>query len=486
MITPLAVRFGHACNSSSTHSIILVKDKKDVPVNRGNIWNPEYGWEWFVLSSDEAKKQYFLAQIIGAFSSADGHAIQDIADEFKLDWNIRLEYSIDHQSQWIIPCTYGTDRPSGSFLKVIHSLLSNERVVVLGGNNNDDEDTIPGYAQIPGKRIKFMKEYGHYTCRESNGIWTLFDKKSGNKVRMAFDESGMKEIKKTYIPDTPELVDLKITDFCDRNCEYCYQGSTQKGTHASYDTIAGIMQALHNMQVFEVALGGGEPTSHPVLSNILTASERKEWGFYPTFTTRKLDFLKDVRIAKLIEDGNTSFAFSAENPWNVQKIVRAFYENIDRDAKQVEFAINIVEGTIPDKQSFHDILTLANYHHLMVILLDYKEPKNPPSWYKKYDNSWFMTEYKKHNASPSLGVDSLFAKTYEKRLKKEVSWHNLTIPDDEGIYSCYIDAVTMTMSKNSYEDTTVYPIDGNDIEQSIRKNFKAIQQETINGKGETK
>lgn len=69
-------------------------------------------------------------------------------------------------------------------------------------------------------------------------------------------------------PLMPESVDLKITDWCDAGCAWCHESSTVKGKHA---TLRDIMAILADAQAgMEIAVGGGDPLSHPDIEDILS------------------------------------------------------------------------------------------------------------------------------------------------------------------------------------------------------------------------
>jgi hypothetical protein len=58
-------------------------------------------------------------------------------------------------------------------------------------------------------------------------------------------------------PEHPESIDLKITDFCDRQCPFCYEHSSPSGlggnlNHSIFDTLS---------PGTELAIGGGDPLS---------------------------------------------------------------------------------------------------------------------------------------------------------------------------------------------------------------------------------
>lgn len=92
----------------------------------------------------------------------------------------------------------------------------------------------------------------------TNGNYTITLYDDGTKVR-EYDEEPL--------PVYPESIDLKITNFCDAACKYCHESSTIKGKHAN---ISDIMHAVDGLPPgTELAIGGGNPLSHPYLKEIL-------------------------------------------------------------------------------------------------------------------------------------------------------------------------------------------------------------------------
>lgn len=68
-------------------------------------------------------------------------------------------------------------------------------------------------------------------------------------------------------PVLPESIDLKITNWCDGGCSYCHENSTVRGQHAPVERIAAITDGM--IPGSEIAIGGGDPFSHPELEKIL-------------------------------------------------------------------------------------------------------------------------------------------------------------------------------------------------------------------------
>ncbi len=69
-----------------------------------------------------------------------------------------------------------------------------------------------------------------------------------------------------YRVDYPESIDLKITSFCRRGCDFCYEDACPCGSHASVDWIMNMLRGLP--QGVEIALGGGDPLTHPMLHTL--------------------------------------------------------------------------------------------------------------------------------------------------------------------------------------------------------------------------
>jgi len=114
--------------------------------------------------------------------------------------------------------------------------------------------------------------------KESNyrAVWY-----NGKTIRLALDPSQpITEL------EYPEFYDVKITGYCEGKCPWCYMDSSQDDPHYanSIDKIKnyfGVMSC--NQRPFQVAIGGGEPTSHPQFIDILNAF--KDLGIEPNYTT---------------------------------------------------------------------------------------------------------------------------------------------------------------------------------------------------------
>ncbi|MBI5569627.1 MAG: radical SAM protein [Desulfomonile tiedjei] len=91
----------------------------------------------------------------------------------------------------------------------------------------------------------------------------------------------------------PELIDISITNWCDRHCTTCYRSASANGTHLSIADYTMIMEQAASMDTCQVALGGGNPNQHPDFADILKIT-RERFGIIPNYTTNGRGLTNDV------------------------------------------------------------------------------------------------------------------------------------------------------------------------------------------------
>lgn len=74
-------------------------------------------------------------------------------------------------------------------------------------------------------------------------------------------------------PEHPCSIDLKITDYCDAGCPFCHESSTKRGRHANASRTTEIVESLPSG--VEIAIGGGNPLSHPELHALLSVMKSR-------------------------------------------------------------------------------------------------------------------------------------------------------------------------------------------------------------------
>ena len=131
---------------------------------------------------------------------------------------------------------------------------------------------------------------------------TIINSYTNGNLHVDLYEDGKKVRKWTGDPNPehPESIDLKITDYCDAGCAYCHEGSTKRGNHASIDDIDRITSGIP--EGVEIAIGGGNPMSHPDLYSILTVF--RDRGLIANITVNAIHIAQEGdRLTSLQEEG---------------------------------------------------------------------------------------------------------------------------------------------------------------------------------------
>jgi len=442
------IHIGFNCNSSSTHSLIITDEGYD------DYISGEYGWDYFTVSSREAKKDY-LATLFSRTLLAMGLSdflINKIMSSM-YDINLKEFHYIDHDSLPIIPYDWNEKGPDPGFWFDFERYINRKDLVILGGNDNDE--VIHPLDNGNSFRLPIMgMNRGRWVARVDGDFWTLFNRSNGNKIRFSFLDNPRTE------PSVPDLVDMKITDFCDKNCSYCYMGSTEKGKHASIWDIGRYLYILSTHRVFEVAFGGGEPTKHPDFLHFLVTA--KNYGIVPNFTTKNLNWMYDKEFVKIVKNNVGKFAYSANNVYDVQLFLYMLnFCSIDYE----KASLQVVDGVV-SKEQFSSILELAYNSGIGVVLLGYKNSGRGSS-FSKLDTQWqdVVESLGKRNIYPKLSVDTSIAKNYDLG-----SVPKLTYYSEEGKYSMYIDAVNKKYGASSFTKN-LYDFDPKSF------NFRSIRAE---------
>lgn len=459
------VRLGFATNSSSNHSIILnpalVADWQ-VPIDM------DYGWDEFLLRSKQSKADYLAIQLLTNLrrSLSNEYAALIVSSLFNKKFDLDGgDYSgkqyIDHQSVFSLPYRYRKqywhtqkEIDLQFFQELKDYIVENDDIAIAGGNDNDMEPVdYEGETDSVTNKLCKDGDYG-FICRKDNDYWTLFSPETGAKIRLSFTS------KEPYLySSTPELVDLKITNFCGYGCSFCLQSSVIDGKHATLDSISNVFGTLQKMEVFEVALGGGETTMHPAFADILR--EAKGYNLIPNFTTFNMNWAKNSFIESAVLDCCGGVAVSLIGYKDYDKIneMRAWKESHRNSL--VTLNAQIILGVAD-----------FNYNHLFekikeakidaVTLLGYKSFGRGKGLKKiiKPDFIQILQCAKKHYIT--LGIDTLIAQEYKGELEKE-NISNLLVTNREGVFSMYIDAVDHIIAKDSYtEDVIKYSTEYNE------------------------
>ena len=111
------------------------------------------------------------------------------------------------------------------------------------------------------------------------GYSTFFNPRTGFFARV--EDSGKSE--PFWSPHGPELLDISITNWCDKGCAFCYRKSHSLGTHMKFCDYKSIIDIAKVAGVYQVALGGGNPNQHPEFVRFLEYAYNS--GIMPNYTT---------------------------------------------------------------------------------------------------------------------------------------------------------------------------------------------------------
>jgi hypothetical protein len=134
-----------------------------------------------------------------------------------------------------------------------------------------------------------MNTYNKLLAKYKNGNYYIKIYEDGTKIRFTLDNE--------FEPIFPESIDIKITNYCDNNCPMCHENSSTTGNHANLN--ARFLDTL--VSGTELAIGGGNPLSHPQLLDFL--NRMKNQGVICNITINQKHFIiyKDY-IQKLIDE----------------------------------------------------------------------------------------------------------------------------------------------------------------------------------------
>lgn len=474
------VRIGHATNSSSSHSFIVLPNynkgynDSQTYIDPDQVVYGEFGWEWFTLESKLEKLTYLAIMVRDSMLA---HVPQEVATDIVRDWlGVTLDNDayIDHQSR--IPDesfkSYYTTQffTSKKFVQAFKEWILRDDVLVLGGNDNDGD--VHRLDNGTSFTMPYDMSYNTYRIRydDKYQFWSLYNPENGNKVRFRFEDLGSNFTQDEY-GDTqdasfyvdkgrlryterqnigyqrssvPELVDLKVTDYCSFGCKFCYQGSTEEGKHADDMFVRHILRSLGKLGTFEVALGGGETTDYPYFEEIMQVARNE--GIIPNFTTKSFEWLKDEERAKRILNLCGAFAFSISGVNDIDKLM-AYKEILGFKHEKVN--LHVVMGTVT-RDRFKKILEKAKENSLRVTLLGFKLVHRGVD-YKIIDYDWWYDVCSEvyENGYSGVSVDTSMIEQYRDLL------YNRGVPSwmyhyRDGTFSAYIDCVDQTIAPSSY------------------------------------
>lgn len=301
--------------------------------------------------------------------------------------------------------------------------------------------------------MKILGSYKNndYTC-------TMFS--DGTKIRWNDKDS--------FNPIKPESIDLKITNKCDMGCGMCHENSTPDGKHGDILNLPFIDTMF---PYSEVAIGGGNPLTHPDLIEFL--EHLKERKILASMTVNQMHFMHNIDFLKELTDKKLIYGLGIS-------YIGGRHKNAIEAIKQFPNAVvHVINGVV----HMDSLEALAN-NDLKILILGYKEFRRGKVL---YDECGEQIEYLKsqfYDMLPKIvndgwfkciSFDNLAIKQLEpKRLMSDKDYKEFYMGDD-GSFTMYVDAVNRQFAKSSVS-TERY-----DLMDDIADMFKIVK-DGANGK----
>lgn len=263
--------------------------------------------------------------------------------------------------------------------------------------------------------------------------------KNGNTlVTIMSDGTKIREYEDTAQLVHPESIDVKITDYCDMGCSYCHESSTAKGVHADLTQLLEVISELP--AGVELAIGGGNPLSHPNLVEFLQALKKR--GIIANITVNQghLKTYQDLLVYLIKDDLVKGVGISiTSNNFNYIKPL-------------LDITDNIVYHLIAGVNEVEIIDRLIELGKCKVLVLGYKTFGFGINYHSPQVDALIKKWYKrlpKYIGKCVLSFDNLAIEQLNvKRLFTIEGWERFYMGDDF-CFTMYIDAVKQEFAPTS-------------------------------------
>ena len=291
--------------------------------------------------------------------------------------------------------------------------------------------------------------------RYQNGNYTVTILKDGTKIRYNTLDF--------FAPEKPESMDVKITNCCDIGCPMCHEDSKPNGKHGDILNVP-FFDTLNPYT--EIAIGGGNPLSHPDLIPFLEQLKSKK--LIPSMTVNQVHFMKNLGLIEELANKKLIYGIGV----SLNSVNDEFIEAIRKFPNAV---IHVINGIVHPTQ----LEELAN-KGLKILILGYKEFRRGNVMYANMGSVIEEMKSSLYNILPTMINDNWFdvvsfdnlaiKQLNPKRLMSDEQWDQFYLGDD-GKFSMYIDLVNQEFAKSSVS-TERYPITAD-----IRDMFNKVKGE---------
>lgn len=291
------------------------------------------------------------------------------------------------------------------------------------------------------------------TYRNRNTIVLI--EEDGTKIRYTPDNE-------PAMPEFPESIDMKITNCCNVGCLQCHECSVPEGKHA--DLNHPLLKSLHPYT--ELAIGGGDPMTHPDLERFL--AQMKEQKVFSNITVHWTSFMKNYEKLKRWEAEKLIYGIGI----SVNEVVDQ--EVIDKIREFKNAVVHMIVGLV-DWSVYGQI---AN-KNVNVLLLGYKTFGRGEKYRTIYDEKIFRnteTLRKEIKFFPdwfkAVCFDNLALEQLEiKYMMKPARFEKIYMGGD-GTFTMYVDLVENKYAVSSTrERRNIFSDNINNLFEDVRKDI---------------
>ena len=282
-----------------------------------------------------------------------------------------------------------------------------------------------------------------------NGNYKVVIFEDGTKLRVTPDSE--------FIPKRVESMDCKITQFCDMNCKFCSEQSTTNGRHG--DLGNPVIETFPPYT--EVAIGGGNPLTHPQLEEFLTKLKKQKC--FPSITINQVHFLQEFDRIKTLAQNEMLYGIGIS--------ISNISEELANKINELPNAIcHVIAGIV----TLDQLKKMSELGIKKVLFLGYKIFGRGAYYYsdevQKKINELKANMKEVKNMFNVVSFDNLAIEQLNiKSLLTEEKWKEFYMGDD-GSFTMYVDLVEKKYAQSSTSNDRFYllPII-NDMFLDIRK-----------------
>ena len=260
--------------------------------------------------------------------------------------------------------------------------------------------------------------------------------------------------------DYPMSVDLKITNYCDMAsvCKFCHEQSNKNGLHGDLNVIKTLW--LNQPAGTEIAIGGGNPLSHPYLDNFLKYMNEKE--FISNLTVNSLHLVEEKFARQIAEYQKKKYIYGLGISYRGKELLSQLPKNINYDNAVFHLILGI--NDLDDVDAIRKWYEDNNLGNPKILILGYKQFGNGKRFYnkelqKRIDKWQEYIDFIFRNCDITISFDNLAIDQLNlKQFFTDEEWETFYLGDD-GTHTMYVDAVKEKFAATS-TSTKRYPLRG--------------------------